>query len=114
MNNYSCLPTNFFRYAFALIKQNEYLNKFRLEVCTEESTEQLNKPLFNPNRHPKFSPDLSEEEVKLLKDSVHFNREDLLEILNILILNYINLEDILDDQLDRHGTDNARISDSEV
>lgn len=66
------------------------------------------------NRHPRFSPDLSEEEVKLLKDSVHFNREDLLEILNILILNYINLEDILDDQLDRHGTDNAGISDSEV
>ena len=87
---------------------------FNLEVCTEESTEQLNKPLFNPNRHPKFSPDLSEEEVKLLKDSVHFNREDLLEILNILILNYINLEDILDDQLDRHGTNNAGISDSEV
>lgn len=77
-------------------------------------TEQLNKPLFNPNRHPKFSPDLSVEEVELLKDSVYFNREDLLEILNILILNYINLEDILDDQLDRHGTDNARISDSEV
>ena len=74
----------------------------------------IDKRNLKANRHPKFSPDLSEEEVKLLKDSVHFNREDLLEILNILILNYINLEDILDDQLDRHGTNNAGISDSEV
>lgn len=109
MNNYSHLPTDFFKYALALIKQNEYMNKFRLEVCTEESDEQLNKPLFNPNRHPEFSPNLSEEEVDLLKNSIYFNQKDLLEILNTLILNYINLEDILDDQLDRRKTNNTTV-----
>ena len=90
MNNYSYLPTDFFKYALALIKQNEY------------------------NRHPEFSPNLSEEEVDLLKNSIYFNQKDLLEILNTLILNYINLEDVLDDQLDRRKTNNTTVPNTQL
>lgn len=71
---------------------------------------QLPEPKYKKMERPTIGAQVTPSEG----NTMYFNREDLLEILNILILNYINLEDILDDQLDRHGTDNARISDSEV
>lgn len=66
------------------------------------------------NRHKWFSPELSKEEIALLSDPDYFTKEDLKDILNTLILNYINLEDLIDDQLGRTGTNNAAVSDTEL
>lgn len=73
-----------------------------------------NKPIFNPDRHKWFSPELSKEEIALLSDPDYFTKEDLKDILNTLILNYINLEDLIDDQLGRTGNDNATVSDTKL
>lgn len=119
------LPIDFLRYASAFITQCEHLNKFRFhdnfgyisdfdEETREEYKKWNNKPIFNSNRHKWFSPELSKEEIALLSDPDYFTKEDLKDILNTLILNYINLEDLIDDQLGRTGTDNAAVSDTEL
>lgn len=72
------------------------------------------KSIFNPDRHKWFSPELSKEEIALLSDPDYFTKEDLKDILNTLILNYINLEDLIDDQLGRTGNDNATVSDTKL
>lgn len=119
------LPIDFLRYASAFTIQCEHLNKFRFhdnfgyindfdEETREEYKKWNNKPIFNPDRHKWFSPELSKEEIALLSDPDYFTKEDLKDILNTLILNYINLEDLIDDQLGRTGNDNATVSDTKL
>ena len=120
-NNY--LEADFLKYARAILTQEDYVNKFKNGgtydlILDDESMEQIrkeeNKPLFNPKRHSEYSPELSEIEVRSLEDPDLFTKEELVEILNTVILKYINWEDLSNERPDRHSTDTTSVSDTQL
>lgn len=120
-NNY--LETDFLKYARAILTQEDYVNKFKNGgtydlILDNQSMEQIreeeNKPLFNPKRHSEYSPELSEIEVRSLEDPDLFTKEELVEILNTVILKYINWEDLSNERPDRHSTDTTSVSDTQL
>lgn len=124
-NNY--LETDFLKYARAILTQEDYVNKFKVngfidyvfddntsELAMQEMLQEENKPIFNPKRHSEYSPELSEIEVRSLEDPDLFTKEELVEILNTVILKYINWEDLSNERPDRHSTDTTSISDTQL
>ena len=93
------------KYAEAVLIQDNYTNSFMNYECVEDpsfdSKTYVAKPEYMIGIHPEFSPDL-------------FTKDELIRILNTFILENYELEIIEDERPNRHGTDNAGISDSEV
>lgn len=96
-----------------IVEPIPYKGKLYSDRYGKKYTEEQVYDYYN-NRHKWFSPELSKEEIALLSDPDYFTKEDLKDILNTLILNYINLEDLIDDQLGRTGNDNATVSDTKL
>lgn len=64
--------------------------------------------------HSEFSPDLAQYQINSLKDPDLFTKEELIKILNTFILENYRLETEKDERSDRHGNDNATVSDTEL
>lgn len=119
------LMLDFIKYSFALRKQNEYLNKFKYcnnfgyvseftDNISKKYKQWIDKPLFNLNKDSEFSPDLSEAEIEGLKDPNLFSKQELITILNTLILKHINLEELLDERLERFSGNNPIVSSAQL
>ena len=112
------LHTNALKYAEAVLNQDNYTNSFMNYECVEDpnfdSKTYVAKSEYMIGLHPEFSPDLSQVQIDSLKNPDLFTKDELIRILNTFILENYELEIIEDERPNRHGTDNARISDSEV
>lgn len=112
------LHTDALKYAEAVLIQDNYTNSFMNYECVEDpnfdSKTYVAKSEYMIGIHPEFSPDLSQVQIDSLKNPDLFTKDELIRILNTFILENYELEIIEDERPNRHGTDNARISDSEV
>lgn len=107
------------RYALAVLKQQKYIDSFydyseegsRVYVNIDFSNDHSNRKWFEHGKDPYFSPELTEEETLLLKETNLFSKEELIKIMNSFILETYNLEE---DGPDRSSDDNSGISNTEV
>lgn len=105
-------------YAEAVLIQDKYVNGFINYECIEEPNFEdntyLDKPQYMVGVHSEFSPDLAQYQINSLKDPDLFTKEELIKILNTFILENYRLETEKDERSDRHGNDNATVSDTEL
>ena len=104
------------RYGRAILTQYNYANSFRdynskvghIIECVdfgsmEDLDEWLKLPIFDLSKDTEFSPNLSETEKK-----------ELLAMVNTLLIEKLSKEMEEDERLNRHGNDNATVSDTEL
>ena len=116
------LEVDFLKYANAILIQEDYVNKFRAvstfdfpnESGLELIEQEENKPIFNPKRHTEYSPKLSETEINSLKDPDLFTKEELVEILNTVILKYINWKELSNERSDGHCDDITTVPNTQL
>lgn len=116
------LEVDFLKYANAILTQKDYVNKFKIvgtfdfpnEQDLESIKQEENKPIFNPKRHAEYSPKLSETEINFLKDPDLFTKEELIEILNMVILKYINWKELSNERSNRYSDDITAIPDTQL
>lgn len=107
------------RYLRSGTEQKAYMNTLRRRMLNDGTIKNIDdqvstKLLNNYIDQPEFSPDLSQVQIDSLKNPDLFTKDELIRILNTFILENYELEIIEDERPNRHGTDNAGISDSEV
>lgn len=71
-------------------------------------------PIFDLSKDTEFSPNLSETEINSLKDPDLFTKKELLAMVNTLLIEKLSKEMEEDERLNRHGNDNATVSDTEL
>lgn len=120
------LDSGMFKYGMALLKQELYTTSFRNYECYElpefeysiegaqAAKEFLEKPIYDSNKYPEFSPDLSEEEIDILKNPDLFTKEELVKMINTLLIEKYTKEIIEYERPNRHGNDNAIVSNTKL
>jgi hypothetical protein len=123
----SSLNLDMLRYGRAILTQYNYANSFRdynskvghIIECVdfgsmEDLDEWLKLPIFDLSKDTEFSPNLSETEINSLKDPDLFTKKELLAMVNTLLIEKLSKETEEDERLNRHGNDNATVSDTEL
>lgn len=104
-------------YIEAILNQYEYQNNFREDIYGDSinSDDYVDeRPLFDPKKYSELYPGIDTHHESALEAIKKLSNDKLINIINTLILENYELEIIEDERPNRHGTDNARISDSEV
>lgn len=104
-------------YIEAILNQYKYQNSFReitygdpIDLSSDYVDE---RPLFDPEKDSELYPDIDIYHKSVLEAMEKLPNDKLINIINTLILEYYQLVEE-DERPNRHGTDNAGISDSEV
>ena len=106
------------KYANAVLKQQKYIDSF-YDYCDENErvycipwySSDQNLKSFKHGEDPYFSPELTEEEVLLLKETNLFSKEELIKIMNSFILETYTLEE---DGPNRSSDDSTGVSDTDI
>lgn len=94
-------------------KDDNWTDDYIVDIVNDQYIQTENSTQFDSNKHSDIFPDITVHQKQALDNIKKISKDKLINIINTLIIEGYELVE-KDERSDRHGTDNAAVSDTEL
>lgn len=94
-------------------KDDNWTDDYIVDIVNDQYIQTENSTQFDSNKHSDIFPDITVHQKQALDNIKKISKDKLINIINTLIIEGYKLVE-KDERSDRHGDDNAAVSDTEL
>lgn len=94
-------------------KDDNWTDDYIVDIVNDQYIQTENSTQFDSNKHSDIFPDITVHQKQALDNIKKISKDKLINIINTLIIEGYELVE-KDERSDRHGNDNATVSDTEL
>ena len=94
-------------------KDDNWTDDYIVDIVNDQYIQTENSTQFDSNKHSDIFPDITVHQKQALDNIKKISKDKLINIINTLIIEGYELVE-KDERSDRHGDDNAAVSDTEL
>lgn len=94
-------------------KDDNWTDDYIVDIVNDQYIQTENSTQFDSNKHSDIFPDITVHQKQALDNIKKISKDKLINIINTLIIEGYELVE-KDERSDRHGNDNAAVSDTEL